>query len=271
MRALALSALTLLPALSINSYFQPMDCSGDSTDERFFCAGADMDSVNISGNWQEEVPGDSPEPDYGGSFDGGDSNYGDPDYGDATTPSDTADSADASSGNPLGSNLSVGLATGTASDTPAFPTTVTVTDLTRAQPNSARIHMEPDGWALLNSPTNFWVETGAPRVQTTLFNTPVTVEFIPSRVHWDYGDGTTTTTETLGASWSNLNQQPHTATQTSHTYTTGGTYTVHATIHYRAIVHVNGTSINVSGTIQQTATTAPIATYRFSTVLTPNP
>lgn len=266
MRALALSALTLLPALSINSYFQPMDCSGDSTDERFFCAGADMDSVDVSGVWQEEVSADSPEPDYGGSFDGGDSGYGD-----SSTPTDAADSTDASSGNPLGSNLSVGLATGTASDTPAFPTTVTVTDLTRAQPNSARIHMEPDGWALLNSPTNFWIETGAPRVQTTLFSTPVTVEFIPTRVHWDYGDGTTTTTETLGASWSNLNQQPHTATQTSHAYTTGGTYTIHATIHYRAVVHVNGTSINVSGTIQQTATTAPIAIYRFSTVLTPNP
>lgn len=263
MRALALSALTLLPALSINSYFQPMDCSGDSTDERFFCAGADMDSVDVSGVWQDEVPADSPEPDYGGSFGGGSSGYDD-----SPAPDD---STDASSGNPLGSNLSVGLATGTASDTPAFPTTVTVTDLTRAQPNSARIHMEPDGWALLNSPTNFWIETGAPRVQTTLFNTPVTVEFIPTRVHWDYGDGTTTTTETLGASWSNLNQQPHTATQTSHAYTTGGTYTIHATIHYRAVVHVNGTSINVSGTIQQTATTAPIAIYRFSTVLTPNP
>lgn len=271
MRALALSALTLLPALSINSYFQPMDCSGHSTDERFFCAGADMDSVDVSGVWQDEVPTDSPEPDYGGSFDGGDSGYEDSGYGDATTPSDTADSTDASSSNPLGSNLSVGLATGTASGTPSFPTTVTVTDLTRAQPNSARIHMEPDGWALLNSPTNFWIETGAPRVQTTLFSTPVTVEFIPTRVHWDYGDGTTTTTETLGASWSNLNQQPHTATQTSHVYTTGGTYTIHATIHYRAVVHVDGTSINVSGTIQQTATTAPIATYRFSTVLTPNP
>lgn len=242
-----------------------------TADGRSVCADTDQSSVDVSGSWQEEVPADSPEPDYGGSF-GGDSGYGDPDYGgDSSTPTDAADSADASSSNPLGSNLSVGLATGTASDTPSFPTTVTVTDLTRAQPNSARIHMEPDGWALLNSPTNFWIETGASGVQTTLFNTPVTVEFIPTQVHWDYGDGTTTTTETLGASWSNLNQQPHTATQTSHTYTTGGTYTIHATIHYRAVVHVNGTSINVSGTIQQTATTAPIATYRFSTVLTPNP
>lgn len=251
-----------------------MDCSGGLASDEFLCAGADVDSVEVSGSWQEEVPTDSPEPDYGGSFDGGDSGYDDSGYGDSSTPTDatdTADSADASSGNPLGSNLSVGLATGTASGTPSFPTTVTVTDLTRAQPNSARIHMEPDGWALLNSPTNFWIETGAPSVQTTLFNTPVVVEFIPTRVHWDYGDGTTMTTETLGASWSSLNQQPHTATQTSHTYTTGGTYTVHATIHYRAVVHVNGTSINVSGTIQQTATTAPIATYRFSTVLTPNP
>lgn len=247
-----------------------MDCSGGLASDEFLCAGADVDSVEVSGVWQEEVPTDSPEPDYGGSF-GGHPDYADSGYDDSSSPSDTADSTDASSGNPLGSNLSVGLATGTASDTPAFPTTVTVTDLTRAQPNSARIHMEPDGWALLNSPTNFWIETGASGVQTTLFNTPVTVEFIPTQVHWDYGDGTTTTTETLGASWSNLNQQPHTATQTSHTYTTGGTYTIHATIHYRAVVHVNGTSINVSGTIQQTATTAPIATYRFSTVLTPNP
>ena len=271
MRVLTLAVLALLPILPINSFSLPMSCSGNGRDGEFICTDANPDSVDVSGVWQNEVPADSPEPDYGGSFDGGDSGYEDSGYGDSSTPTDAADSADASSGNPLGSNLSVGLATGTASDTPAFPTTVTVTDLTRAQPNSARIHMEPDGWALLNSPTNFWIETGAPRVQTTLFNTPVTVEFIPTRVHWDYGDGTTTTTETLGASWSNLNQQPHTATQTSHTYTTGGTYTVHATIHYRAVVHVNGTSINVSGTIQQTATTAPIATYRFSTVLTPNP
>lgn len=270
MRAITLLLTLLLPATMTGPWHVRKDCIA-SSDGPSVCTDTNPDFVNVWGSWEDEIPADSPEPDYGGSFDSGDSNYGGPDYGDATTPTDTADSADASSGNPLGSNLSVGLATGTASGTPSFPTTVTVTDLTRAQPNSARIHMEPDGWALLNSPTNFWIETGAPSVQTTLFSTPVTVEFIPTRVHWDYGDGTTTTTETLGASWSNLNQQPHTATQTSHTYTTGGTYTVHATIHYRAVVHVNGTSINVSGTIQQTATTAPIATYRFSTVLTPNP
>ncbi len=238
-------------------------------DGKFICAGVDPESINISGHWQNEVLVEGYEPEYEDSYDGGEADHEAP-----TGPVDSTDSADSADTRSLflyGSGLGPGIAVDTAPNTPWATRVITVTDLTQAQPNPASIHMEPDGWALLHSPTNFWIETGAPRVQTTLFNTPVTIEFIPSSVQWNYGDGATASTDTVGASWANLNQPANTTTQTSHTYTTGGTYTVHATIHYRAVVHVNAARINANGTVQQTITSAPITTYRFSTVLTPNP
>lgn len=263
MRAIAVLALMFLPTIGISPWPVQTGCSAQP-DGGSVCTDADSDSVNVSGYWQDEIPADTSEPDYDDT-----STYDDTYYPDPSDASDTDSTTDPN--DPIG--LSVGLATGgdTSSATPSLPTTITVTDLAQAKPNPAHIRMEPDGWALLNSPTNFWIETGAPEVQTTLFNTPVTVEFTPTKVQWDYGDGTPTTTSTTGASWTALGQQPNTATETSHTYTTGGTYTVRATIHYQAAIHINGTRIDVTGTIQQTATTAPITLYRFSTVLTPNP
>lgn len=272
MRVLALSALALLTAFPLRPFPSPTDCPGQMIDGKFICAGVDPESINISGHWQNEVPVEGYEPEYEDSYDGDEADYEAPTGSvDSTDSADSADSADTRSLFLYGSGLGPGTAVDTAPNTPWATRVITVTDLTQAQPNPASIHMEPDGWALLHSPTNFWIETGAPRVQTTLFNTPVTIEFIPSSVQWNYGDGATASTDTVGASWANLNQPANTTTQTSHTYTTGGTYTVHATIHYRAVVHVNGARINVNGTVQQTITSAPITTYRFSTVLTPNP
>lgn len=151
------------------------------------------------------------------------------------------------------------------------PRTVTTSDVSHAVPAAARIHMQPDGWALLGSPTNFWITIGDTTVNTTLFNEPVTITFTPDHIEWNYGDGNTQTTTTLGASWNDLGLTELTPTETSHTYQSAGTYTVTATIHYRATVTVAGQTIQVSGTVTQTLTSTPFTLYRSSTVLTPNP
>lgn len=153
---------------------------------------------------------------------------------------------------------------------PPTITTITSTDLAAFAPASAAIRMEPDGWALLHRPTNFWIDATAHSQHGTLFGRPVTVEFTPHRVHWDYGDGTTATTDTLGASWRTLRAPELSTTATSHTYTERGTYTVTATIHYSATVTVDGRSIRVDGELTNTASTAPFQLYEANSVLVPN-
>ena len=158
-------------------------------------------------------------------------------------------------------------------DGPAAPpsiTTVTSSDLAAFAPVEAVLRMEPNGWAILHKPVNFWVEA-APHQQTgPLFNRPVTVEFRPSSVRWDFGDGNGWTTETLGASWADLGLPELSSTATSHVYTRRGTYTVTATVHYTATVYVDGRSIDVAGEVSGTASAVSFQLYESSSVLVPN-
>ena len=139
---------------------------------------------------------------------------------------------------------------------PAPPTSVSASELASIAPNNATIKMEPNGWSLLNKPTNFWVTASSQTKSGTLLGHPITVTFTPSHVDWDYGDGDggTATSSTVGASWETLGLPNFSTTQTSHTYTERGTYTVTATIHYSAVVSVAGRTIDVDGYVSTSST-----------------
>lgn len=147
------------------------------------------------------------------------------------------------------------------------PTSVSASDIASIAPNNVPIHMEPDGWALLNKPVNFWVDATPQTKQGTLLGYPITVTFTPSHVDWDYGDGTTASSATTGASWIDLGQPKFTTTDTSHVYTERGTYVVTATIHYTAVVHVAGRTLDVTGYVSTSSTLAGFELFLVDPVL----
>lgn len=153
------------------------------------------------------------------------------------------------------------------SPAPPAITTVTTRDLTDFTPAAATLHMEPGGWAILDQPANFWVDAAPHQQHGTLFGRPVTIEFAPSSVRWDFGDGNAWTTETTGASWADLGIPELTSTATSNIYTQRGRYSVTATIHWSATVHIDGRTIRVTGDVTTTATSAEFELYEQKTVL----
>ena len=150
---------------------------------------------------------------------------------------------------------------------PPVITTVTSRDLADFTPAAATLRMEPGGWAILDQPANFWVDASPHQQHGTLFGRPVTIDFAPSSVRWDFGDGNAWTTDTTGASWADLGMPELTSTATSNIYTQRGRYTVTATIRWSAIVHIDGRTIRVTGDVTTTATSVEFELYEQKTVL----
>ena len=157
---------------------------------------------------------------------------------------------------------------------PAAPlpviTTVTSSDVADFAPAAAALSMEPNGWGILHRPVNFWVDAAPHQRTGTLFGRPISIDFSPASVAWDYGDGNGWTTQTTGASWAELGLADLSTTATSHVYTQPGPYTVTATVHWRATVHVDGRSIAVTGDLTTTSRSAAFELYESSSVLVPN-
>lgn len=172
----------------------------------------------------------------------------------------------------LGGILPAGPADETpADDGPSLPSSFTVNDILEISPQAPTLNMEPDGLGIVGQPVNFWVDASTHQMSGTLLNRPVQVEFIPVGVRWDFGDGTTWETESLGGSWAELGLPELSDTATSHRYQEKATVTVTASVSYSATVHIAGRSIPVQGTV--TAATAALTFELFvqSTVLVPNP
>ena len=113
-------------------------------------------------------------------------------------------------------------------------TIVTVTDLQNFPAPIAATGMEPNGWAIVGLPANFWAGASAQIGDGVLLGQPAQVLFTPIGYRWNYGDGSTASTPTGGASWADLAVAEFSTTPTSHTYTKKGTYTVTLTVEYRA-------------------------------------
>lgn len=84
-------------------------------------------------------------------------------------------------------------------------------------PASTLVIQPPDGLTLVNFATNFYTPSTSAITRTvTLLGQRVTLEATPSRYRWDFGDGTTTTTDEPGA--------PYPRLDVTHSYLRTGTY-----------------------------------------------
>ncbi|MFD2756959.1 hypothetical protein [Gulosibacter faecalis] len=152
-----------------------------------------------------------------------------------------------------------------------LPATLNASDLANVAPTQAELFMEPDGWAILGQPVNFWTSASTHTVDTTVLGHSVTVTFTPVSTTYDYGDGTSQTLETPGASWADQGLPELSDTHTSHRYSVDAPVTVSAIINYSATVAAAGRTITVTGTIQSISTTLSFDLYESDTYLAAQP
>lgn len=113
---------------------------------------------------------------------------------------------------------------------------VTLLDIASFVPARPTLTGEPAGFGVVGMPTNIVASASEQRIAGTLFDYAVTVRFVPASYRFDYGDGSSRTSETAGASWGGLGQAEFTPTATSHAYAARGTYPVSVTVLYSASV-----------------------------------
>ncbi|RIX28763.1 hypothetical protein [Amnibacterium setariae] len=138
--------------------------------------------------------------------------------------------------------------------TPGAPAaTVTIADVARFLPATATLRAEPDGWAVIGVPANFWVESTPITVSGELLGNTAQVRFTPRAYRFDYGDGSTRATSTAGGSWASLGQEELTETRTSHVYRSRADRRAAVTVVYSAEYRfADGPWITVAGAVSGT-------------------
>ena len=117
---------------------------------------------------------------------------------------------------------------------------VTINDLKNFPAVPGTDHMEPAGWMIVGLDTNFYSVVGVEIVNGTLLGRPASVRFTPISWHWTYGDGTTATRATPGATWAAQGIREFDPTTTSHVYSRAGTYVIDLSITFTADYRFNG-------------------------------
>ncbi|MFD1714211.1 PKD domain-containing protein [Amnibacterium flavum] len=125
-------------------------------------------------------------------------------------------------------------------DIPSRP--ITLADIATFRPSATEFTSEPAGWAVRGLPANFVAPASQHTVAGTLLGAPAEVRFTPTSWRWDYGDGTTRTTTTGGATWQALGVPRFTPTATAHSYTSKGSFTVTGAVVYRAEYRFGGSA-----------------------------
>ncbi|MGJ5590747.1 PKD domain-containing protein [Micrococcus lylae] len=112
-----------------------------------------------------------------------------------------------------------------------------------------RLHADNGGRGIRHAHTNFYTDAIYILQNSTLNGEPALIRATPIEYHWDYGDGTTRTTEVAGSSQSEFNVE----TATSHQYEETGTYTVTLSTVYMGEYSLDGgqTWIPIDGTISR--------------------
>jgi hypothetical protein len=127
---------------------------------------------------------------------------------------------------------------------------VTISDLKNFPAAPGTDHMEPNGWMIVGLDTNFYSVVGTELVNGTLLGQPATVRFTPIGWHWTYGDGTSATRATPGATWAAQGIPEFAPTPTSHVYRADGTYFIDLSITFTAdYKYASGNWTRVYGTI----------------------
>jgi len=118
---------------------------------------------------------------------------------------------------------------------------------------TAGLHAEPDGWAVVGVPANFWVDVAPVTVSGPLLGGTAEVRFTPRAYRFDYGDGSVGTSGSPGASWAALGQDELTATSTGHIYRARGAVEAAVTVVYSAEYRFGGGAwIGVAGAVSGT-------------------
>lgn len=145
---------------------------------------------------------------------------------------------------------------------------VTLSDIARFRPAAAVHRMEPDGWAVVGLPANFFGVAHPQVVSGELLGAPAEVRFSPLAFGWDYGDGTGATHGTGGATWAALGLREFDRTATSHVFGAPGTYVVRLSVVFRAEYRVgDGTFVPILGTLAVPANDLRVTAGSAATVL----
>lgn len=146
---------------------------------------------------------------------------------------------------------------------------VTITDISRFIPEPVSVVSQPQPWTVVDLPTNFIGSARVHIVSGSLFGLPAEVRFTPFSYDWNYGDGASQTTNTLGSRWENLGLAEFSPTATSHVYRQVGSYNIGLRVHYRAEYrYVGGQWYSIEGELTAPANTAVLMAFNAETVLT---
>ena len=117
---------------------------------------------------------------------------------------------------------------------PVVPPTqpVTLTDIASFRPAADVAGMEPDGWMIVGLDTNFFADSNQQVVDGVLLGQPASVRFTPVGWRWNYGDGTSATLSSPGASWAASGVAEFSETSGSHIYRSPGTYVIQLSVLY---------------------------------------
>ncbi len=153
-----------------------------------------------------------------------------------------------------------------APPSPGIPA-ITISDVASFAPAPPSSLAEPSNLGVVGRPANFLATASAHTREGSVLGTPVTVRFTPASFTFDYGDGTTATRSTGGASWTDLGQAPFTPTDTSHVYEQRGTYDTTVTVHYTASIDLGTGWIPLDGSLPVSSPTQPVRIYEAHTAL----
>ena len=114
---------------------------------------------------------------------------------------------------------------------------VTLADFRRLDIKPSQIESDSGGFGLIRANTNFYATEEPQTLTTTMLGQEVSIQAIPVRWTWDYGDGSETLSNPHpGGPQYEFNQE----TTTSHQYQETGTFPVNLTTDYRGQFSVNG-------------------------------
>lgn len=144
---------------------------------------------------------------------------------------------------------------------------ITMTDLAQFRPTVGELVVEPDGWGVVGTPTNFYATAETHTMDGELFDTPIEVRWTPTSYVFDYGDGTVETSEASGSAWRGTDES-WTETATSHTYAARDDVTASLTVVFTAEVDAGTGWFSVPGTLPVDAPSEVVKVFEVDTVLT---
>lgn len=154
----------------------------------------------------------------------------------------------------------------TAPDPPPIPE-ITLTDVASFAPAPVPIAAEPGNAGIAGMATNFVAAASVQTSTGTIFGMPVSVRFTPVAYDYAFGDGTSASFTSAGASWQDLGQAQFTSTPTSHIYSERGTYTATLSIRYSAEVDIGGGWFPLSGQLSIASASQEIQVFEAHTAL----